>query len=321
MKRATVFLFLLIVFSACVSSQPLPEEKLPALPVATTPPPPLNFISFELVPSADKALSLSQLIPDIDSMQALDFSNPVNVLENDLNIANVPDRKELVSSILESREIIYLEPKKEMNIILFYTIFKFNSSKNAERALEIYRTNWNTENATAANKTLWLWRGYLPESAGLLRPFTPPVIIYYDGLNKKAFLSGSRQNMPAVAELKDEPLYSLHGETAAGEYFLMMDVKARLPEVENRSMKLFEEILSKIKINETAEVQPAPLPAQAAVNKTAAEINREIEALKLNMSSLLDSYLKGNISQQEYLAKQAEISKRIEELKSNSSAK
>lgn len=319
MKKITALLFVLALFGGCLSAQVLPEEKLPAAPQTTAPPQPLNFVSFELVSGINGSLPLSELIPEMESLKAVDFANPVNVLENDLSVANVPDKNELVSSILASRETIYLEPKKEMSIILFYTIFKLNSSKNAERVLEVYKTNWNTENITVANKTLWLWRGYLHESAGLLSPFAPNVIIYYDGISKKAFLSNRRQSTTALAELK-EPLYSLHGEAAVGEYFLMMDVKARLPEVENRSMKIFEEILSKITINETAQALPQQVPLPGAENKTADKA-QEIKSLETSLQSLLDSYLKGNITKDEYAAKQQEYLKRIEELRGNSSAK
>lgn len=319
MKKITALLFALALFGGCLSSQVLPEEKLPVAPQTTAPPQPLSFVSFELISDINRSLPLTELIPVIESMQAVDFSNPVNVLENDLSVANVPDKNELVSSILESRETIYLEPKKEMSIILFYTIFRLNSTKNAERVAEVYKTNWNTENTTIANKTIWLWRGYLHESAGLLNPFTPNVIIYYDGVSKKAFLSNRRQGIPALAELK-EPLYSLHGEAAVGEYFLMMDVKARLPEVENRSMKIFEEILSKITINETAQIsQPLP-PLPSSENKTADKA-QEIKLLETSLQSLLESYLKGNITKEEYTAKQQEYLRRIEELRNQSTSK
>jgi len=323
MKRSIVFLFVLTLLGGCLSAQVLPEEKLPVAPQATTPPPPLNFISFDLVPAIDRNLSMSELMPEIESMKAVEFSNPVNVLDNDLGVANVPDKNELVNSIVDSREVIYIGPENDPSAVVFYTIFRFNSSKSAERVLEIYRTSWNTESVTVADKTVWLWRGYSLESSGLLRPFTN-IIIYYHSTNKKAFLSESRQNLPALAEVK-EPLYSLHGETAVGEYFLMMDIKARLSEVENRSMKIFEEILTKIKINETAQIlQQPPLPElnkTEALNATGTNITQEIETLEINLKLLLDRYLKGNITKEQYDAKQQEYLKRIEELRGNSSAK
>ena len=316
-RRKVVALFLIVLIflvAACSESKPLPEETLPPAPgesATKIEKANITFLPEDMFPQLNKELPYSELIPEIDALKVVDFFTPVDVVTNDLNVAGLSqsERNEILSTIRGKRELIYINPG-ETDVIVFYTIYEFNSSKYAEKVLEIYKDNWNKDNITVNNITMHIWKGYALELVRNAPALESGVIVYYDPAIKKAFLSKSLRQLPALARI-GKNLYSMHGETAIGKYFFMVDIKSEHLNIENKSAAIFGDFVKGINItkilNESVEEER---------KKEQKNIYEErIKELKTELSALLESYLAGNITKEEYLERQTNITAEIDKLR------
>lgn len=313
-KAFALFLLMALLFltAACTSSKPLPEETLPPLPqeaVNKAEKINITFLPADMFPELNRELPYYELIPEIDGMKAVDFFTPVDVVTNDLNVARLgeDERNDILSTIRGKREIIYIKPE-ETDVIVFYTIYEFNSSEYAEKVLGVYRKNWNKDNITINNITLHIWKGYVTELLKNSPALEAGVIIYHDPAMKKAFLAKGKRALPALSRIRSN-LYSMHGETAIGKYFLMMDIKAEHLNIENKSAEIFGNFIRKINITEALS------KSAEAEKKEENRYKERINELKNQLNLLFESYLAGNITKEEYLEKQGNITAEIEKLR------
>jgi hypothetical protein len=121
-----------------------------------------------------------------------------------------------------------------------------NDSKSALELLEAYKGNWNKRPLNISGGVIWIWDGYLDEMAGRARPFGKDTILYWDPASNSGFLSDKvLENHPTLTAPRSS-LYSVHGETVLGPYFIMIDVKTELQNIQNRSTSIFSQAANDI---------------------------------------------------------------------------
>jgi hypothetical protein len=192
-------------------------------------------------------------------------------------------------------------------MLIYLTIYKLNDSQAAADVLEAYRAAWNKRLLNVSGAEIWIWDGYLDEMAGSARPQAKDSILYWDSQSDSGVLTDQvHESQPALTKTKTV-LYSVHGETAYKEYFIMIDIKAEFEDIQNKTNSIFTEAAGQIfKIQQSPAVEETPTP----------ELNESLDegAIKEELRLLLESYLDGNITKGEYDSAFAELNTKLGEL-------
>jgi hypothetical protein len=298
--QVLIVVALISLLSGCLSG-PLPED-LPKTTVPPTQPPPtiesLTFVPFESI-SYTPDPEFAQLIPQFEELEFLPHVSPVDVMTNDLSVLNHSKRLQILASIAGKQSGIYVKPKRDTDLVVYYTVYKLNDTKTAADILEAYKGEWNKRLLNLSGAEIWIWDGYLDEIAGLARPLAKNSILYLDPQSQTSFLTERvLPDNPALSKT-ETVLYSMHGETAYNKYFIMIDVKAELENIQNKTDSIFIQFAEQI--FHASPTQPenksAPIlsPEPLAENGSADAI-----AIKEDLRRLLENYLAGNITKTEY---------------------
>jgi hypothetical protein len=303
-KGFLLFLLLfLLAFSGCLSG-PLPED-MPNTQAPTPTPAPsiesLNFISFDSVSYPEPEAEFAELTPELSGLIQLPFFGTVDVVANDLSVMNHPRRLQILASIESKYTQLYVKPDRETDTIVYFSIYKMNDSKSAEEILEAYSENWNKRLFNASGAQIWIWDGYIDEIAGRAMPLGKNSMVYWNPEASGVFLSSNvLENHPTLTKT-GSPLYSVHGETVKGPYFIMIDVKTDLQDIQNKTASIFmlaaEDIFQGL-----TPLSGEKLTSDLNDSETLVNITSIIEAekIKKNLRDLLDDYLAGNVSKKEY---------------------
>jgi hypothetical protein len=294
---------LVIIISGCLSG-PLPEDIVQT-PSPTTPAPPaledINYLSFNSLAVPEKDPVVENVTPEINGMILLPVFNPVDVVSNDLSVLNHPRRLQLLAQVLSTHSFIYLKPARETDTLIYLTIYRLNDSQSAQEILEAYKGQWNKRQFTSSGGDIWIWDGYLDELEGRSTPFNKNTVLYWNPESEEAFVQDRvLKDHPALSRPQGT-LYSVHGETSSGPYFIMVDIKTVLPDILNRTNSIFSQALDSIFKNQT----PGGIAQPPLLNETVESIANEsidsaTQRIKESLRNLLDSYLAGNISKEEY---------------------
>jgi PBP1b-binding outer membrane lipoprotein LpoB len=297
-KNITILIFLLMV-GGCLSG-PLPEETQPTLPPVTTAPgmiQDLTFVPFESASFQIQDQEFKDIIPEIEGLQFLPYTIPVDVLSNDLGALDHPQRLQLLASVVKSDKIIYSTPKEKTDTIIYFTVYKMNDSNSASQVLEAYKSAWNKRLMNVSGREIWIWDGYVDEIEGRASPFSPDIILYWNPEDESVFDSRSiLVNHPALTS-PESTLYSVHGETTKGPNFIMIDIKTELQDIQNRTESLFTQALNEIFKEESA---PILNPSDPGTESDSLTTDQEIEVLEEKIRLLLEEFLQGNVSKDEY---------------------
>ena len=315
LKILSTVLILFLFGFGCLSG-PLPEDLPKTTPQPTTPPPSLDTLVF--LPQSDFDFSgpktgFEELTPEINGLINVPYFSSVDVVSNDLSVLNSPQRLPLLAQILSKQTRIYFEPDQNTKTLIYYTVYKMNNSEAAEEILEIYKNTWNTRQLNVTGGEFWIWDGYIEEMSGLVSPMGPSTILYWDHQTNTSFLNDNVITVyPALATMEN-PLYSVHGEAASGQYFIMMDIKTDLQDIQNTSAEIFSEAAKII----FAEGIETPEESGEAINRTSLDnnVNDSIDEsdVRADLRDLLESYLAGNISEEEYNTQFEEYNSRLKE--------
>jgi hypothetical protein len=300
--KSWIFLLLvfLLLFVGCLSG-PLPEE-LPKTIAPTTPPPPsvesLNFIPFETLSLPAQDPEFAALTPEIEGLFLLPFFNPVDVVANDLGVLNHPNRLQLLASIISKRHMIYVRPQKETDMVIYYTVYKMNDSSIAASVLEAYKSVWNKRPLNLSGGQIWIWDGFFDEMEGRAAPLGKNSILYWNPESDTAFFTDRVLEDHPTLTMPTSALYSVHGETVYGQYFIMIDVKTQLQDIQNTTTSIFTQAAEDIFRNASL-INQTPIPTTAPVPVNASATS-EVERVRENLRNLLESFLSGNITKEEY---------------------
>ncbi len=283
------------LFTGCLSG-PLPENA-PKTPGPETQTPPslesLSYIQFDALNySVDPEFSNLTLM--LEGLEFLPHLSPVDVMTNDLSVLNHSRRLQILASIAGKHSGVYVKSQRDTDFLVYYTVYKLNDTETAANILEAYKEAWNKRLFNISGAEIWIWDGYLDEIAGKARPLGKDSVLYWDTQSQTTFLS---QNvLPNYASLSktETDLFSVHGETAYNEYFIMIDVKAELEDIQNQTDSIFSQVAEQIfKVTPTSsQLETVEQPGENVVTETA-DIKEELRLL-------LESYLAGNISKEEY---------------------
>ncbi len=304
MKYLPIFLF---VFTSGCLSGPLPED----LPTTTIPPQSpqpsiesLTFVPFQSLLLPTPQQEFATLTPQFPGLVALPYFNPVDVVSNDLTVLNHPERLQILASIESKYTAVYVEPERETETLLYFTIYKLNDSTWADKILQAYRGQWNIRPFNHSGGQIWIWDGYIDEIEGRATPMiTKDSVLYWNPEGGAAFLSERiLENHPTLTVPKST-LYSIHGEAASGPYFIMADIKTGLQNILPVSENIFSQVAEKIfnqsiLINQTETASPPPANLTTTPSNQTRE--EEIENLRTEIKNLLDEYLSGNITKDQY---------------------
>ncbi|MFQ5800909.1 MAG: hypothetical protein ACE5HH_04225 [Candidatus Hydrothermarchaeales archaeon] len=291
-----LILFFLLLLSGCLSG-PLPED-LPKTPAPITSPPPtiesLSFISFASLSFPDPDPEFGNMTPEIEGLFHLPYFNPVDVVSNDLSVLNHPRRLQILASVVTRYTVLYVQPKDVTDTMVYFTIYKMDDPKTGADVLEAYKGTWNKRPLNVSGGEIWVWEGYIDEMEGRAAPFSRNSIVYWNPEARAGFLSEKvLKDHPALTR-PESALYSVHGETTYGPYFIMIDVKTQLQDIQDRATAIFSQAIEGILRNKTlAPPQTSPPPVNAS---SAAKIER----IREDLHNLLESFLSGNITKEEY---------------------
>jgi len=303
----TLAALLLILLASCLQG-PLPEELPSPTPAPTTTSPPitsLRFLNITALSYPKPPKEFAVLTPEITGLVHIPYYSTADVVSNDLAVLNHPRRLQILASIVSKYTILYTEPANETGMLLYYSVYKLNDSETAQEILEAYRKNWNKRALDVPGGRIWVWDGFIDEMAGRMRPFEKDTILYWNPEAATSFFADRvLPNHPALTT-PVSTLYSVHGETAYGPYFIMMDIKTLPKDIRNRTETIFKEAAEQIFTGNVSE---------AAAK---AEVEQVIE-LRAELHSLLESYLAGNISKEEYESRFAEYEARLANLTNQS---
>lgn len=308
MRKMFLILFLGLVLAGCLSG-PLPEDTPKVsltTPPVTTPPPSIdtvNFISIEEVtPFLAPPVGDVPLL-EMGDLVRLPFNSPTDVLSNDLGVLEHPDRLQILASIVARQSFVYVKPDPITDTVLYYTVYSFNDSDSAHLVLDAYRNAWNKRELNTSSGTIYIWDGYLEEMGGMGPALRNNSILYWNPETNNTFMTDRVfPGAPALTRTTS-PLYSIHGESVVDNYFLMMDSKSDLDNIKENTDKLFLEALQSISKDNASLNETLPLPDKDT-NKTTGEIKEELRLL-------LESYLEGNISKEEYETQFTELNKEL----------
>ncbi len=306
MRREILLIPALFLLTLGCLSGPLPEDipaSTQATTLPTTTPPPsiesLNYISFDTVPSPDIDPEISSMVPEIEGLRLVPYANPVDVVGNDLQVLNHPRRLQILASIEDRQTFLYVKPDQETDTLIYYSIYRMDSSDTALEILEAYKSQWNKRPLNLSNLNIWVWDGYVDELEGRSRPFSDASVLYWDLQGNTSFLLDRVLPSHPTLTRAISTLYSVHGEASFGRYFIMMDIKTVLPDIENRTERIFSEMAEAITggageaVDESPET-PAPDEEEPPATMT------DAEGVKETLRTLLEDYLAGEISKEEY---------------------
>jgi hypothetical protein len=291
-----IFFFATVsILTGCLSG-PLPED-MPKTTASPTPPPldleSLTFVSFDSI-SFTPDPEFTHLFPQLDGLEFLPHLSPVDVMTNDLSVLNHSTRLQILASITGKQSAVYVKSQRDTDFLVYYTVYKLNDTKTAANILEAYKGAWNKRLLNISGAEIWIWDGYLDEIAGRARPLGKDSVLYWDTQSQTTFLS---QNvLPNYVSLSktETDLFSVHGETAYKEYFIMIDVKAELEDIQNRTDSIFSQVAEQI-----FKVTPPSSPSEIQ-EKPGENVTIETAEIEDELRLLLESYLAGNITKEEY---------------------
>jgi hypothetical protein len=300
--KVLYFVVSISLLTGCLSG-PLPEDLPKTTTLPTQPPPDLDsltFVPFDSV-SYTPDSEFSHLIPKMEGLEFLPHVSPVDVMSNDLSVLNHPRRLQILASITGKQSVIYAKPKRDTNFLIYYTVYKLNDSETSLDVLEAYKGEWNKRFLNISGAEIWIWDGYLDEIAGLARPQGKDSILYMNPQTQTTFLTDRiLPDQPAISKT-ETVLYSMHGETAYKEYFIMIDIKTELEDIQNKTDSIFTQFAKKIFQGIPTETENTSAPIQDIAPEPSTE-NETVEelAIKEDLRKLLESYLAGNITKSEY---------------------
>ena len=286
------FVVAAMLLAGCLTG-PLPEDtpKTP-FPETQTPPPlpleALTYVSFDpLTYSVDP--DFADIIPKFPGLVFLPSNNPVDVVSNDLSVLNHSRRLQILASIAGKTSGVYVQPRRDSNQLIYLTIYRLNDTGTALDLLDAYKGAWNKRLLNVSGAEIWIWDGYLDEIADKARPLAKDMIVYWDAQSQATYVSNKvLPNTPALTKTETD-LYSVHGETAFENYFIMIDIKTELDDIQNQTDRLFTEAAGQI-FNVT--------PASGLLENSVKSV--ETPDIKEELRLLLESYLAGNITKDEY---------------------
>jgi len=251
----------LMLVAGCLSG-PLPEDlPKPTPSESQTPPPlPLESLSYISVDSLNYSVNpdFTGIVPELNGLVFLPNNNPVDVVSNDLSVLSHPRRLQILASIADKTSGVYVQPQRDSNMLIYFTAYMLNDTETALELLVAYRSAWNQRLLNTSGVELWIWDGYLDEIAGKARPQGKDTIIYWDPQNQATFIHDKVLSTHPALSKTETILYSVHGETAFENYFIMIDIKARLNDIQNQTDKIFNEAARDIlKINLPLPVEPS----------------------------------------------------------------
>ncbi|RMF90232.1 MAG: hypothetical protein D6733_04400 [Methanobacteriota archaeon] len=296
----TALLITAALLTGCLSG-PLPED-LPRTQGPTASPAPsiesLTFLPFDAIPPARVEPDFTGLVPEMEGFRTLPFFNPVDVISNDLKVLNHPRRLQILASIIAKTTYVYVEPEKETDTVIYYTIYRMNDSTTAREILEAYKSVWNKRPLnTSSEVQIWIWDGYVDEMTSRVSALDRKAYLYWNPEANASFFSNKvLESHPALTH-PSANLYSVHGETAYGPYFIMIDMKTTPQNIQNKSNQIFTAFAEEISkntaiLNETPQTPPT--------KETARTENKAVEDVKAKMKALLESYLAEEITKEEY---------------------
>ncbi len=107
----------------------------------------------------------------------------------------------------------------------------------------------------------------------------------------------------------------MHGETAYKEYFIMIDIKTELEDIQNKTDLIFTQFAEQIFQGTPTQPENTSAPIQSIAPEPSTE-NETVEeiAIKEDLRKLLESYLAGNITKSEYDSSFEEYNARLANL-------
>jgi hypothetical protein len=302
-EKLGILLILFIPLTGCLSG-PLPEDVPKTAPPTSLPSltfDDLNFIPFDMITVTDPAEDFADLTPEFEGLFEVPYLSSVDVVSNDLGVLSHPRRLQILASIESKFTRMYVEPREQTGTLIYFSIYKMNDSRSAMELLEAYKGNWNKRSLNLSEGVIWVWDGYIDEMAGSARPFGKDTILYWDPTSNSGFLSDKFLESHPVLTTPRSSLYSVHGETASGPFFIMIDVKTELQDIQNRSTSIFTQAAKNIFGGEP-RIPEVPTPQINLTLEPAVNVSFKIESERLreDIRNLLESFLAGNISQEEY---------------------
>ncbi|MFV2041479.1 MAG: hypothetical protein ACC644_05750, partial [Candidatus Hydrothermarchaeales archaeon] len=235
------------LFAGCLSG-PLPEN-MPKTSTSETPEPlpleSLSYISFDAITySVDS--DFKDLVPVFDDLVFLPNINTVDVVSNDLEVQSHPRRLQILASIADKTSGVYVQPRRDSNLIIYFTVYRLNDTETTLDLLNAYKEAWNKRLLNISGAEIWIWDGYLDEIAGVAQQQAKNTIVYWDQQNKGSFIYNNvLPTYPALTKT-ETALYSVHGQTAYENYFIMIDIKTELEDIQNQTDRLFTEAAREI---------------------------------------------------------------------------
>ncbi len=297
-QNSQFFLGLIIAASllaGCLSG-PLPEDIPRTTAPPTQPPLPLEDLTFVTFDSISYTIDpeFSDIFPKLKGLEFLPHLSSVDVMTNDLTVLDHPRRLQILASISGKMSGVYAKPKRDTDILVYYTVYKLNDTEIAADILESYKGAWNKRLLNNSGAEVWIWDGYLDEMVGSAPFMRKDSLLYWDAQSQVSVLSKDVRTDYPVLSKTETALYSIHGETVYKEYFIMIDIKADLEDIQAKTDSIFSQALTQIFKNTSPSNQPEPA-VQPGENASSEHID-----IKDELRLLLESYLAGNISKDEY---------------------
>lgn len=304
-EQILLILALSILTLGCLSG-PLPEDlattAAPITTLPTTTPPPsvesLNYIPFDLVPSPSISPEIRALVPEIEGLKLVPYNDPVDVVGNDLQVLNHPRRLQILASIEDRQSFLYVEPRQETDTFIYYSIYRMDSSSTALEILEAYKSQWNKRLLILSDLEIWVWDGYVDELEGRSR-LSGASVLYWNPQDNRSFVNDRVLPSHPALTRATSTLYSVHGEAVFDRYIIKMGIKTLLPDIQDRSEKIFATMAEAITGNANVGMNGGN-ETSAPKEEEPQTIAPDVDEIKEKLRKLLESYLAGNVSKEEY---------------------
>jgi hypothetical protein len=214
----------------------------------------------------------------------------------------------------------YIEPAKSTRVLVEYSVYELPSTETAARIIQLYKNSWNNQNWSFEDREIWVWEGWKEQVVNPTAPvkFRPGSFCTWDPNSKVMVFSGEGQIAPFVVTIPQMDLLCLHGELSRGPYFVMIDVHASPAMIESIGKEVFSTALPLI-YNATANVSEVELNISANLSANLSKEEAEILEIEKNLHKLLDLWLEGNISKEEFDEMFSIYKERLEALRASES--
>jgi hypothetical protein len=209
----------------------------------------------------------------------------------------------------------YIEPSKNTRVIVEYSVYQFSDIELPTRIFSLYKNNWNNQNWSFKSGEIWIWEGWRQQVIDPNSPikFRAGAFCTWDPGSQILLYSGEGQISPYVVSTLPTDLLCLHGELGRGPYFFMVDVHASPAVIDNVARDVFSAILPLI-YNATSNFTEYALETRNISNKTE---ESELEKIRQKLYTLVDLWLEGNITKEEFDELSAIYRERLDKLRAN----